>query len=335
MSGQTLQKAFIPLPGRATAVYTSSGLSYYRHPDWLGSARFGSTPSRTMYSDVAYAPFGEPYAQADATDLSFTGINQDTDSDSFDFPARQYSTQGRWASPDPAGLAAVDPSFPQSWNRYAYVLNNPLRYIDPKGLTCYALDEEGNITTTEVAEIDSASDCSDAGDFGGFWIEVDTTVTVNGDDTGDVSSWTYVDWGSDWGYLPSGDFSWTSAGGSNGSAGNSNNHSPTTAVTLNVIIPLWWGLGPAGTASYVASQNLLCLGGGLGASAGHNVSAGAVAINGSPRDVLRSFSLSGGYNYTVLRGMQGSWNSSGTTVGYAMGIPGASGAITYSGCIQF
>ena len=193
MSGQTLQKAFIPLPGRATAVYTSSGLSYYRHPDWLGSARFGSTPSRTMYSDVAYAPFGEPYAQAGATDLSFTGINQDTDSDSFDFPARQYSTQGRWASPDPAGLAAVDPSFPQSWNRYAYVLNNPLRYIDPKGLTCYALDEEGNITTTEVAEIDSASDCSDAGDFGGFWIEVDTTVTVNGDDTGDVSSWTYLD----------------------------------------------------------------------------------------------------------------------------------------------
>lgn len=134
MSGQTLQKAFIPLPGRATAVYTSSGLSYYRHPDWLGSARFGSTPSRTMYSDVAYAPFGEPYAQAGATDLSFTGINQDTDSDSFDFPARQYSTQGRWSSPDPAGLAAVNPAFPQSWNRYPYVMNNPQIFTDPTGM---------------------------------------------------------------------------------------------------------------------------------------------------------------------------------------------------------
>ena len=36
--------------------------------------------------------------------------------------------------PDPAGLAAVDPSNPQSWNRYAYVMNNPLMYVDPSGL---------------------------------------------------------------------------------------------------------------------------------------------------------------------------------------------------------
>src|SRR5258705_7849672 len=36
---------------------------------------------------------------------------------------------------DPAGLAAVNPSNPQSWNRYAYVLNNPLNSIDPLGLS--------------------------------------------------------------------------------------------------------------------------------------------------------------------------------------------------------
>jgi hypothetical protein len=60
-----------------------------------------------------------------------------------------------------------------------------------------------------------------------------------------------------------------------------------------------------------------------------------VAVNGNAGDLLSGFGLSGRYNYTFLRGMQGSWNSSGTTVGYAMGIPGASGAITYSGCIQF
>ena len=71
MNGQTLSKAFVPLPGGGTAVYTSSGLAYYRHSDWLGSSRFASTPSRTMYSDVAYAPFGETYAQAGTTDPSF------------------------------------------------------------------------------------------------------------------------------------------------------------------------------------------------------------------------------------------------------------------------
>src|SRR5437773_9095447 len=61
--GQTLQKAFVPLPGQATAVYTSSGLVHYRHSDWLGSARLTSSPSRTVLSTAAYAPFGETYSQ--------------------------------------------------------------------------------------------------------------------------------------------------------------------------------------------------------------------------------------------------------------------------------
>ena len=45
--------------------------------------------------------------------------------------------QGRWISPDPAGLSAVDPSNPQTWNRYAYVAGNPLGNVDPSGLLAY------------------------------------------------------------------------------------------------------------------------------------------------------------------------------------------------------
>ncbi len=134
MSGQTLSKAFVPLPGGGTAVYNSSGLAYYRHSDWLGSSRFASTPTRTMYSDLAYAPFGENYAQAGTTDSSFTGQNQDTISGLNDFLFREYNTYGRWISPDPAGLGAADPTNPQTWNRYAYVINNPLAYTDLLGL---------------------------------------------------------------------------------------------------------------------------------------------------------------------------------------------------------
>jgi RHS repeat-associated protein len=136
MNGQTLVKAFVPLPGAVTAVYTASGLDHYRHPDWLGSNRLTSTPSRTVSSTVAYAPFGETYAQSGAADLSFTGQNSDTSGGDYDFLFREYSTQGRWASPDPAGLMAVSLDIPQSWNRYAYVLNNPLSFIDPAGLFC-------------------------------------------------------------------------------------------------------------------------------------------------------------------------------------------------------
>ena len=138
----TLVKGFALLPGGATAVYNGSGLQYYRHPDWLGSGRFASTPSRTMYNDLAYAPFGEQYAQAGSTgvtDTSFGGNNQDTTTNLYDAMYREYGIQGRWPSPDPLGVAAVNPGNPQTWNRYAYVYNNPLLLTDVSGaLTgCY------------------------------------------------------------------------------------------------------------------------------------------------------------------------------------------------------
>jgi RHS repeat-associated protein len=135
MNGTTLTKAFVPLPGGETAVYTSSGLAYYRHTDHLGSSRFASTPTQTLYSDLAYSPFGETYAQSGAIDPSFTGQNQDTTSGLYDFMYREHDpNQARWTSPDPAGLGAVDSTDPQSWNRYAYVGNNPSSFIDPLGL---------------------------------------------------------------------------------------------------------------------------------------------------------------------------------------------------------
>ena len=117
-------------------MYNSSGvIAYYRHADWLGSSRFASTPGRAKYFDVAYAPYGEDYADSGTTDLDFTGQNQDTVSGLYDFLYREYHpNSGRWIQPDPAGLAAADPANPQSWNRYAYVGNNPLNAVDPLGL---------------------------------------------------------------------------------------------------------------------------------------------------------------------------------------------------------
>ena len=139
MNGQTLSKGFVGLPGGATAVYTwnnsSAVLSYYRHADWLGSSRLDSSSSQAVIYQVAYGPYGEPYDESGTTDRNFTGQNQDTVGDMYDFLYREYhEIQGRWVLPDPAGLAAVDPTNPQSWNRYAYVVGNPLGLIDPLGL---------------------------------------------------------------------------------------------------------------------------------------------------------------------------------------------------------
>lgn len=184
-NGQTLQKAFVPLPANATAVYTSTGLDHYRHADWLGSARMTSTPTRTVSSTTAYAPFGETYAQSGSSDLSFTGQNSDTSSGVYDFMFREYGTQGRWPSPDPAGLAAVNPSYPQSWNRYAYVMNNPLAYIDRSGLACVYLTDSGD----EIESIDFNSDEGECAGNGGIWIDpVNTTVYVNGGSDGGFGS---------------------------------------------------------------------------------------------------------------------------------------------------
>jgi RHS repeat-associated protein len=144
MSGTTLMKGFVPLTGGATAVYTSSGLAYYRHSDHLGSSRFASTPTQTLYADLAYSPSGEPYAQSGAIDPSFTGQNQDTTAGLYDFMYREHDpNQSRWTSPDPSGLAAVSPTNPQTWNRYAYVANNPMVFTDPTGLFFYPCSPGG------------------------------------------------------------------------------------------------------------------------------------------------------------------------------------------------
>lgn len=170
-NGQTLVKAFVSLPGGATAIYKSSGLAYYRHSDWLGSSRLTSTASRTLYSSSAYAPFGERYKTSGTVDAAFTGQNSDTVSSLYDFEFRESSpSQGRWISPDPAGIAAVNPRNPQSWNRYAYVLNTPLILTDPFGLDTSSeciivttVDEFGSVHVEKFGDCGSVVGGGDAG----------------------------------------------------------------------------------------------------------------------------------------------------------------------------
>jgi RHS repeat-associated protein len=58
--------------------------------------------------------------------------------------ARYYaSSMGRFMSPDPIGMFVASPGQPQSWNLYSYVMNNPLNFIDPNGLDCAYLDDNG------------------------------------------------------------------------------------------------------------------------------------------------------------------------------------------------
>ena len=194
MTRQVTNNVFLPLPGGEQATYTGNTIRF-RHYDWLGSARFESNMAEQEYGDVAYAPFGETYSIKNTPYLSFTGQQQDTVSGTYDFLYREYNpVQGRWISPDPSGLSAVDPTNPQSWNRYAYVLNNPLSNTDPLGLWCYygTTNDDGSIyLSSSEADAHSGnydfhstqSECEGVnGSNGGTWYpdSVDTVTAYGG-----------------------------------------------------------------------------------------------------------------------------------------------------------
>jgi RHS repeat-associated protein len=77
----------------------------------------------------------------------FTGKERDSESGLDNFGARYDSSSiGRFMSPDPENVGA-SPDDPQSWNAYAYVMNNPMNSTDPDGLA----DCPDNRTTTRIS----------------------------------------------------------------------------------------------------------------------------------------------------------------------------------------
>jgi RHS repeat-associated protein len=65
------------------------------------------------------------------TDYGFTGQRKNGYLDTYSMGAREYDPSlGRWLSAD---TIVPDPANPQSLNRFAYVSNNPLKYVDPTG----------------------------------------------------------------------------------------------------------------------------------------------------------------------------------------------------------
>jgi RHS repeat-associated protein len=104
--------------------------------------------SATVVEESDYYPFGGERAVLDALPsqpYKFTGKERDPES-SLDFFGARYmsSAMGRFQSPDPL-LNSLRPNNAQTLNRYAYVLNNPLRFIDPTGQ--YEEDVHRDLTT--------------------------------------------------------------------------------------------------------------------------------------------------------------------------------------------
>jgi RHS repeat-associated protein len=115
----------------------SRGNVYYYITDHIGNARVVTNATGGVVEESDYYPFGGERIITDSLDntYKFTGLERDGEAASVQDHTlhRQYSPSlARWLSPDPIPGA---PDSPQSWNRYAYVLNDPLTYVDPLGDT--------------------------------------------------------------------------------------------------------------------------------------------------------------------------------------------------------
>jgi RHS repeat-associated protein len=138
----------------------------YLFADTLGSTRMVITSTSTstcVTSRLDYLPFGyevpssvglrqnitdacagqswPTYSDDPVFRQKFTGKERDAETGLDYFLARYYSgAQGRFTSPDDVMFSGQTAKDPQSWNLYSYVLNNPLRFVDPTGRECVTLD---------------------------------------------------------------------------------------------------------------------------------------------------------------------------------------------------
>jgi RHS repeat-associated protein len=104
------------------------GLQDYYHIDFLGSTRLVTDENGSITSETQYKAFGEN--ESDEKSHLYTGKEKDS-SDLYYFGSRYYD-------PDIGRFITRDSQFgrksnPQSFNRYIYCLNNPLKYVDPDG----------------------------------------------------------------------------------------------------------------------------------------------------------------------------------------------------------
>ena len=122
---------------------TTAALTYFFHPDHLGSASWITDLSGQPVQHLQYKPFGGDYIdqQAPGTDYSerfrFTGKERDAETGYDYFGARYYSSSlGIWLSVDP-----MSDKYP-SLSPYVYCADNPVNAFDPDGMDW--VDADGN-----------------------------------------------------------------------------------------------------------------------------------------------------------------------------------------------
>jgi RHS repeat-associated protein len=144
------QKNYVWSGGKMLATYDPDGFHFYLN-DPLGTRRVQTDFAGNLEQTCSSMPFGD---QDSCTDGHlFTGKERDTESGNDYFGARYFgSSMGRFLSPDPL-MASAKVWDPQTWNRYVYGRNNPLKMIDPTGMveeTAAQCSQDKSCTTVNL-----------------------------------------------------------------------------------------------------------------------------------------------------------------------------------------
>jgi RHS repeat-associated protein len=123
-------REYIYLAGRLIATIQPAS-TIYHHSDHL-SVRMTTDSTGAKIGEQGHYPYGEIwYATNTTTKFIFTSYSRDAESGNDYAMARFYINRfGRFSCADPV---LGSPADPQSWNRYAYVRNNPVNITDPTG----------------------------------------------------------------------------------------------------------------------------------------------------------------------------------------------------------
>jgi RHS repeat-associated protein len=136
--GWTWKTDYVLRDGLLAATVDSGGVRHV-HLDHLGTPRAITSATGALGDTRNYRPFGEEIvARFDPLRIKFTAHERDDDGTTLPYGdidymhARYYNAMlGRFTSVDK--LDDTDLGEPQSWNKYAYARNNPLKYDDPDG----------------------------------------------------------------------------------------------------------------------------------------------------------------------------------------------------------